>query len=288
MYNVENAVIMAAGTSSRFAPLSYERPKGLIMVRGEVLIERQIRQLKETGINDIYVVTGYKAEEFQYLKDKFGIKLVNNPYYNTRNNHASIKVVENILSNTYICSADNYFNQNPFENKVDNAYYAAVYSNRSTKEWCLETDVDGWIQKVTIGGNHAWYMLGHTFWDAKFSSTFKNILDEVYYDPETIGKLWEDIYTEHLDQLHMKVRRYPADYIFEFDTLDELRSFDKSYINNTRSLILRTVALKLGVTEGDIVHISCMKDVKSTEATGFTFDVGRHHYSYLYNGGLRD
>ena len=46
-YKVENAIIMAAGLSSRFAPLSYEKPKALITVKGEVLIERQIRQLKE-------------------------------------------------------------------------------------------------------------------------------------------------------------------------------------------------------------------------------------------------
>ena len=288
MYHVDNAVIMAAGTSSRFAPLSYERPKGLITVKGEVLIERQIRQLKESGINDITVVTGYKAKEFQYLKGKFGIQLVNNPYYNTRNNNASIKAVENILSNTYICSADNYFSQNPFEREVDSAYYAAVYSDGQTKEWCMETDSDGWIRKVTIGGENAWYMLGHTFWDERFSSAFRTILDEVYDEPETTNKLWEDIYIEHLDQLRMKIRQYPADYIFEFDTLDELRIFDKSYINNTHSRILRDLASKLGVTEADIVHINCLKDAKSTEAIGFTFNVSGHHYSYLYDGGLRD
>ena len=45
-YRVENAVIMAAGLSSRFAPISYEKPKALICVRGEILIERQIRQLQ--------------------------------------------------------------------------------------------------------------------------------------------------------------------------------------------------------------------------------------------------
>ena len=44
-YKVDNAIIMAAGTSSRFAPLSYEMPKALIEVKGEILIERQIRQL---------------------------------------------------------------------------------------------------------------------------------------------------------------------------------------------------------------------------------------------------
>ena len=44
-FKVDNAIIMAAGTSSRFAPLSYERPKALIEVKGEVLLERQIKQL---------------------------------------------------------------------------------------------------------------------------------------------------------------------------------------------------------------------------------------------------
>ena len=64
-YRVDNAVIMAAGLSSRFAPISYEKPKGLLKVRGEVLIERQIRQLKEAGIDDITVVVGYKKERLQ-------------------------------------------------------------------------------------------------------------------------------------------------------------------------------------------------------------------------------
>ena len=65
-YKVKNAIIMAAGLSSRFAPLSYEKPKALITVKGEVLIERQIRQLKEAGIHDIAIVTGYKKEKFEY------------------------------------------------------------------------------------------------------------------------------------------------------------------------------------------------------------------------------
>ena len=55
-YRVDNAVIMAAGASSRFAPLSYEYHKGLIEVKGEILIERQIRQLREAGISEIIIV----------------------------------------------------------------------------------------------------------------------------------------------------------------------------------------------------------------------------------------
>ena len=169
---VDNAVIMAAGTSSRFAPLSYERPKALIEVRGEILIEREIKQLKDAGIDEIILVTGYMKEQFGYLKDKFGIELVNNPDYLVRNNNSTLWAVKDRLRNTYICSSDNYFSEDPFEKEVDYPYYAAVYSKGETAEWCMTEDKDGWIDSVTIGGHDAWYMLGHAFWDETFSRKF--------------------------------------------------------------------------------------------------------------------
>ena len=48
-----NAIILAAGKSSRLAPFTYERPKGLFRVKGEILIERQIEQLLSAGIKEI-------------------------------------------------------------------------------------------------------------------------------------------------------------------------------------------------------------------------------------------
>lgn len=41
-----NAIILAAGKSTRFAPFTYERPKELFRVKGEYLIERQIKQIE--------------------------------------------------------------------------------------------------------------------------------------------------------------------------------------------------------------------------------------------------
>lgn len=82
---VDNAIIMAAGTSSRFAPLSYEKHKALTVVRGEVLIERQIEQLRGAGIQDIYIVTGYKKEQFEYLGFKYAVKLIHKPKIDAAN-----------------------------------------------------------------------------------------------------------------------------------------------------------------------------------------------------------
>lgn len=272
---------MAAGTASRFAPLSYEKPKALIEVKGEILIERQIRQLREAGIDEIIVVVGYKQEEFLYLEEKFGVKIVTNNDYLHRNNNASIYAVKDYLHNSYVCSSDNYFSDNPFEKEIECAYYAAVFAENETNEWCLETDDTGYIKSVAIGGKNAWYMLGHTFWDEEFSKKFIAILEQIYDLPETTNLLWESIYMEHLDELKMKMRKYPPDFIYEFDTLDELRQFDNSYITNTRSSILRNIAKSFRCTEADIVDVESFKN-KSNEASGFTFFINSQKYSYDY------
>ena len=280
-YKVDNAVIMAAGTASRFAPLSYERPKALITVKGEVLIERQIKQLRQAGISEIIIVVGYMKEQFMYLKEKFGVIIVENNDYLTRNNNGSIYAVNDYLRNTYICSSDNYFSENPFEIEVDDSYYAAVYADGPTKEWCMTEDNEGFINKVVIGGENAWYMLGHTFWNENFSKKFLEILENIYDLPETRDLLWESIYMENLDCLKMKMRKYSDDFIFEFDTLDELREFDEEYIDNTHSKILKKIAETLSCNERDIIEVKAYKD-KNNAAAGMTFKVLEKDYRYTY------
>lgn len=276
---VNNAIIMAAGTASRFAPLSYEIPKALIEVKGEVLIERQIRQLRQAGIEEVIIVTGYKAEKFEYLKEKYDVILVHNPNYLTRNNNSSIYVARNYLKNTYICSSDNYFLENPFESEVDDTYYSAIYVEGETSEWCISEE-NGIIKNVVVGGKNSWIMLGHAFWSKEFSKKFISILEKEYDFPETIDKLWESIYIDHIDELRMNIRKYPDEYVFEFDTLDELRKFDNSYVEKTKSSILKSIATRLGIEEKDIKNVKSFNG-SNNAAAGFTFDAG-HKYKYYY------
>ncbi len=281
MCKVKNAIIMAAGTSSRFAPLSYETHKGLIVVKGEVLVERQINQLREAGIEEIVIVTGYKAEQFEYLKEKYGVVILYNPDYLLRNNNSSINVAREYLGASYVCSVDNYFNMNPFESEVKDSYYAAVYARGETKEWCLTEDENGYINSVVIGGKNAWYMLGHTFWTKDFAKKFFEIMDEIYDKPETADLLWESIYSEHLDVLKMNIKKYSDDVIFEFDTLDELREFDSSYIVDTKSEIVKMIACQLGVAQSEMTDFVTLKN-STNEAVGFSFKVSDNCYEYVY------
>ena len=285
LYIVDNAIIMAAGVSSRFAPLSYERPKALTEVRGEILIERQIRQLHEAGIHDVYVIVGYMAEQFEYLQEKLGVHLIKNDAYMIRNNHSSIFAAKDVIRNTYICSADNYFLQNPFEKAVEESYYAAVYAAGETREWCMDTDSNGYITHVEVGGKDAWFMLGHAFWSEEFSAQFLRFLEDAYDLLETKDLFWENIFMNHLDALKMKMRKYPQDYIYEFDSIDELRMFDQSYVTHTRSRILKHIAKELDGTEAEIVKI---KPIRKTDmiVTGIQFVFCGEQYTYDYFDGL--
>lgn len=283
-YRVTNAVIMAAGLSSRFAPISYERPKGMLQVKGEVLVERQIGQLREAGIDEIILVLGYMKEEFFYLADKYGVDIVINPDYAVKNNYATLYLVRHRLDNTFICSSDDYFTENPFEPYVYQSYYAGEYSQCHTDEYGMKTGPRDVITSVlTDGGSDLWFMTGHAYFDRGFSRAFAALLEKVYVLPETTTKLWEKVYGEHIGELPpMVLRKYEKGIIHEFDSLDELNEFDPEFIDNVDSSILDNIAAVLGCGRHDVRNIVPIK--QGLTNLSFRFDVGEEAFVYRHPG----
>lgn len=277
-FRVENAVIMAAGMSSRFAPLSYERPKALLKVRGELLIEREIEQLKEAGIHNIIVVVGYMKEKLFYLADKYHVEIIVNEDYYRYNNTSTLMPVAERLRNTYICSSDNYFTENPFEQYVYRAYYSAVYTSGKTNEYCISCNEWGRIKAVSIGGENAWYMLGHVYFDRAFSKKFASILKREYESQITKEHLWEDLYIRYIEELDLYIRKYDYEVIKEFDSLEELRLFDEDYFENSESMIMQNICHMLHCAEADIVDIVPMEAELS-----FCFSCKGEKYAYHHS-----
>ena len=281
-YEVGNAVIMAAGLSSRLAPISYEKPKGLLRVRGEVLIERQIRQLQEAGVTDITVVVGYKKEYFFYLASKFGVRIKVNPHYATRNNSYTLWLVRDRLDNTYVCSSDDYFEKNPFEHYVYEAYYATQYVSGATDEWCVSTGPRGRIAEVSVGGSDAWAMLGHAYFDRAFSTAFVPILDAAVRKPGTEDMLWEDVFCDNVGELRMVARHYPGDCIHEFDTLDQVSGFDPAFIENVDSRIFDNIVSVLGCDKSHIHSFYPLKQGLTNLSCHFSVGEGADEREYVY------
>lgn len=272
---------MAAGTSSRFVPLSAETPKGLLEVKGEILIERQIRQLNEAGIHDITVIVGFMAEKFMYLKDLFGVDIVLNEDYAQYNNTSSIIRVLDRLGDTYICSSDNYFPENVFKENPDHSFYSALYAQGKTEEYCLNINDEDNIVSVTIGGYNSWFMIGHVYFSKDFSNMFRKIMEKEYEKEETRLGYWEDVYIKHLNDLPpMQIMKYSDHEIKEFDSLDELRMFDGSYRDNTRSTVIKNIALMLDCPES---HLSEFKKIPH-DGTHLLFSFANGKRRYVYNG----
>jgi len=55
-------IILAAGRGSRMGNLTRQKPKCLITYKGVTLLERQVNALRDSGIQEIGIVTGYKVE----------------------------------------------------------------------------------------------------------------------------------------------------------------------------------------------------------------------------------
>lgn len=265
-HRINNAVILAAGMSTRFVPFNYEKPKGLLEVNGEILIERQIRQLREKGIEEIIIVVGYMKEQFEYLIDKYNVILVGTNDYAVKNNHASVYAARNYLKNTIITSSDLYFTDNVFQTYAYDAYYCTIFVPGKTAERGIETDDDDRILDTFYGDKcyDIWVTLGYAFFSERFSKNFLKIMEKEFNLPETVGKFWADIQDEHLDDLYMYAKRIDSSVVHEFDSLEELREFDSKYLYDSGSCIMKKLCKLLAVHENRIIGIESLRKIKSS------------------------
>ncbi len=82
------ALILAAGLGTRLAPITDSVPKSLVPVNGKPILMKQIENLKQNGIMDITIVSGYKADVLEKaVHEKYPeIKIVESVDYATTNN----------------------------------------------------------------------------------------------------------------------------------------------------------------------------------------------------------
>lgn len=277
-FQVDGALIIAAGFGSRFVPLTFETPKGLLEVFGERMIERQIRQLHEVGVTDVTIVVGYLKEKFEYLIDKYGVKLLYNPEYSCKNTLATIWHAREVLRgcNMYLLSSDNWLRENMFHRWECRSWYASAYMTGDTSEWALTFNKKNQITDVRIGGRDTWVMYGPVFLSKEFSERFLPLIEQAYATPGTEQFYWEHVLMQHIDTLPIYINRQPDQQIYEFDNLEELRRFDPKYQTSSDNRALELVSEIFHVPESDIREIRCLKTGMTNQS--FLFQVKNRSY----------
>ncbi len=277
-YRMDGAVIFAAGFGSRFVPLTFEQPKGLVEVLGERMIEREICQLHEAGITDITIVVGYLKEKFEYLIDKYDVKLLYNPEYLTKNNLSTYWHARELFRgrNMYLLVSDNWIRDNIFHRYECGSWYSSVFMEGPTSEWCLDINKKGRITDVRVGGHDAWVMYGPACMLRDFTEAFLPMAEADYLAPGTEQNYWEQTLVHHIGELSIDANCQPADRVYEFENLEELRNFDPRYRNHSDNRAMQLVAEVFGIKESEISNIRCLKAGMTNQS--FLFEVAGKHY----------
>lgn len=99
-------IILAAGKGTRLEPLTLEKPKGLLQIGNETILDRLVSQFQECGIKDILIVVGHQKE---IIKQHFGDSVRYSNYTgfeNTNNLHTLWSIKEELNDDVLITFAD--------------------------------------------------------------------------------------------------------------------------------------------------------------------------------------
>lgn len=229
-YRAKRAIFIAAGFGSRLVPITFNTPKPLVRVHGVRIIDRLIDACLEAGINEIYIVRGYLADQFDQLLYKYPmIKFLENPVYNEANNISSSMVARYMLSNAYVFEADLLIsNPNIIKKYHYTSDFLAIRKER-TDDWCFE-EKDGIITAEKVGGENCWQMVGISYWNEKDGHRLSQDIPEVYSAPGGKERYWEQVpLVYRKEHYSVEVRECFDEDIVEIDTFRELKAIDKTY-----------------------------------------------------------
>lgn len=267
----KNAVILAAGQGIRMIPINTLYTKGMLKVKGEILVERLINQLHEKNITDIYIVVGFMKEEYEYLMDKYNVKLIVNMDYNKKNNLYSLKLVSDILSNTYIIPCDIWLAENPFSNYELYSWYmindekdslSYVKSNRQKK-----------LIRVSES-NSGNGMVGVSYINSNDAVILNSNIRKICESDKSENSFWEEalLINSDLDIYANIIKK--GSYI-EINTYEQLKDADDSS-ENLNSEIIKLISSSFGVKETDIADLNTLKKGMTNSSFIFRCDSERY------------
>lgn len=232
MHKVERAIIMAAGLGNRMHPITLTTPKPLVKVNGIRMIDTVIQGLHQNGIHEIYVVVGYLKEQFSELEKVYpGLTLIENPYFDTCNNIASLYVARNYIENAIILDGDQIiYNPQILDPEFERSGYNSVWTDGETDEW-LQTVENGIVTSCSrTGGKGGWQLYSISRWTAEDGKKLKNHLEIEFEQKKNRQIYWDDVAMFcYPEEYELGIHPMNKDDIIEVDDFSELVALDSSY-----------------------------------------------------------
>lgn len=231
---IERAIIMAAGIGQRLRPVTLATPKPLVKVNGVRMIDTLITALHINHIHEIYVVVGYRKEQFyEWVKQYDGVYLIENPWYNTCNNIASLYVAREHLRNAIIMDGDQIIRTPAIlHREFSRSGYSCIWTDEPTNEWLLTLKDDIVTDCSRTGGAAGWQLFSVSRWTREDGQQLKTHLEQEFMERKNRDIYWDDVALYcHPEDYQLGV--YPIRFgdIIEIDSLAELCKADPTYIS---------------------------------------------------------
>lgn len=229
-YRVKRAVFIAAGFGSRMVPVTLSTPKPLVRVKGQRIIDGLIDACIAAGIEEIYIVRGYLAENFDALLGKYPmIKFLENEEYNEANNISSALRAKDLLSNAYVLEADLLIHNSGVIKKYHyQSDFLAIKKDRSD-DWCFKTK-NGFISELSHGGEDCWQEVGISYWDSEDGKKLSKHIPEAYSMPGGRELFFEAVPLKvFLHEYKVEICSCGENDIIEIDSFSELKKIDRTY-----------------------------------------------------------
>lgn len=229
-YRAKRAVFIAAGFGSRLVPVTLNTPKPLVRVNGTRIIDGLIDACLEAGIEDIIIVRGYLAEQFDQLLYKYPmLKFIENPLYNEANNISSALCTRYSLSNTYVFEADLLIHNPKIIKKYHYTSDFMGFPVKRSDDWCFDVE-KGIIINQKVGGTDCYQMVGISYWSEEDGKKLAEHIKAAYEMPGGKELYWEQVPLKIFKKEYkVEICECKSEDIIEIDTFRELKAIDKSY-----------------------------------------------------------
>jgi len=230
----EIAIVLAAGMGTRMRPLTDETAKPLLKVDDVPMIETLINALYARGILAIYIIVGYKKEQFNYLTTKYrNVELIENKEYSVKNNISSLKAAESVLGehNCFICEADLFIKDSDvFHYDFEKSCYFGNFVEGISDDWVFDLSGDK-VVNIKKGGNNQYNMCGVSYWLKDDISKMKGAISKSYNTPGHGNMFWDEAVNYILEDINLGIFPISSNRIIEIDTEEEL-----AQLNNLNKL----------------------------------------------------